>query len=448
MEFSNNADEDRAIADNLEALWMPFTHNRLFKKKPRLIEKASGMYYETSDGRKVLDGISGLWCSNVGHNHPKISEAVKSQLDVLDFSPPFQVGHGLGFELANELIKVAPESINHVFFTNSGSEACDTAMKIALAYYRVLGEDRRYRFIGREKGYHGVGFGGISVGGIDANRNYYKKALLPDTKHICHTHNLSEMAFSKDQPRWGAHLADDLEELLKGNTASEVAGVIVEPMQGSAGVIVPPDGYLEKIRAICDRHNVLLIFDEVITGFGRLGEWFSPDRFGVVPDMITFAKGVTNGVIPLGGVLVNDQVFQSIMVGPEHLVEFFHGYTYSGHPLACAAGIAAMEVYRDEDLLSKARRLEQELEHHIHTLQGEPHVVDIRNLGMACAVEFSSKPDQPPVRAMEIFQKCFERGLMIRYTGDIIAIGPALVASTKEIEFIIETIREVVRDLA
>ena len=446
--ISDKSDGHQTAANNLEALWMPFTHNRLFKKKPRLIEKAAGMYYETPDGRKVLDGISGLWCSNVGHNHPRISEAVKSQLDVLDFSPPFQVGHGLGFELANELIKVAPPSMDHVFFTNSGSEACDTAMKIALAYHQGRGEESRYRFIGREKGYHGVGFGGISVGGMDANRKLYKKALLPETKHICHTHNLSEMAFSKGQPKWGAHLADDLEELLKEGAASEVAAVIIEPMQGSAGVIVPPDGYLEKIRAICDRHNVLLIFDEVITGFGRLGEWFSPDRFGVVPDMITFAKGVTSGVIPLGGVLVSDQVFESIMVGPEHIVEFFHGYTYSGHPLACAAGIAAMKVYRDEDLFSKARLLEQELQSQIHTLQGEPHVIDIRNLGMAGAIEFSGKLNQPSVRAMEIFQKCFERGLMVRYTGDIIAIGPALVASEKEIEFIIETIRAVVRELA
>ncbi len=448
MTSSERIDSRNARTKNLESLWMPFTHNRLFKKTPRLIEKASGMYYETPDGHKILDGISGLWCSNVGHNHVKISEAVKNQLDILDFSPPFQVGHPLGFELATELTKVAPESLNHVFFTNSGSEACDTAMKIALAYHQGRGEEERYRFVGREKGYHGVGFGGISVGGMGANRNAFKKVLLPETQHIPHTHNLSEMAFSKGQPKWGAHLADDLDELLKVNGASRVAGVILEPMQGSAGVIVPPCGYLERIRAICDQHNVLLIFDEVITGFGRLGEWFSPDRFGVVPDMITFAKGVTSGVVPLGGVLVSDQVFESLMVGPEHLIEFFHGYTYSGHPLACAAGIAAMAVYQDDDLFSKARVLELELERQIHSLEGEPHVIDIRNLGVAGAIEFSPKLNRPSVRAMEIFQQCFERGLMVRYTGDIIAIGPALIASESEIEFIIETIREVLRNLA
>ena len=438
----------RVCDTGLEALWMPFTHNRFFKKNPRLVEKASGMYYETPEGGKVLDGISGLWCSNVGHNHAAISDAIKSQLDVLDFSPPFQIGHKLGFQLASELTKVAPESFNHVFFTNSGSEACDTAMKIALAYHQVLGDGERYRFIGREKGYHGVGFGGISVGGIEANRKAFQKVLLPGTRHIRHTHNLSQMAFSRGQPKWGAHLANDLEELLEGSGGSTIAGVVLEPMQGSAGVIVPPSGYLEKIRALCDRYNVLLIFDEVITGFGRLGGWFSPDRFGVVPDMITFAKGVTNGVVPLGGVMVNDKVFDAMMVGSEHLIEFFHGYTYSGNPLACAAGIATMSVYQDEQLFAKAKDLERELEQRIHSLAGEPHIIDIRNLGVAAAIELAPKPHQPSIRAMEVFQSCFERGLMVRYTGDIIAIGPALIATEDEIEFIVETLREVLRIVA
>ena len=429
----------------LESLWMPFTHNRLFKKDPRLIERALGMYYQTSDGHRVLDAISGLWCSNAGHRHPTIVQAVKDQLDELDFSAPFQVGHPKAFALAEAISEVSPLGLNHVFLTSSGSEACDTALKIALAYHQVTGESRKTRFVGREKGYHGVGFGGISVGGIDSNKKAFRASLLPDTLHLPHTHNLSKMAFSKGQPIWGAHLADNLEMLIKENGAETIAGVIVEPMQGSAGVIVPPQGYLERLRSICDLHQVLLIFDEVITGFGRLGEWFSSDRFGAIPDMITFAKGITSGVVPLGGVLVRDDIYNELMVGPDHLVEFFHGYTYSGHPLACAAGVAAIDVYKRENLLAQARKLEIELENSVHSLRNEAHVIDIRNIGMAAAIEFEPRNNEPSIRAMEIFKYCFDHGVMVRYTGDIIAIGPALVCNPEEIEVIIETIRAAIR---
>jgi len=432
----------------LEPFWMPFTHNRMFKKSPRLIERGEGMYYQTSDGHSVLDAISGLWCSNAGHRHPKIVQAVKDQLDELDFTAPFQSGHPKAFMLAEAIKEVSPVGLNHVFLTSSGSEACDTALKIALAYHHSTGEVQRTRFVGREKGYHGVGFGGISVGGIDANKKAFKASLLPGTLHLPHTHNLSKMAFSKGQPVWGDHLADNLEALVDANGSETIAGVIVEPMQGSAGVIVPPHGYLKKLRSICDAHQILLIFDEVITGFGRLGEWFAADRFGVIPDMIIFAKGVTSGVVPLGGVIVRDSIYNEIMVGPSHLVEFFHGYTNSGHPLACAAGISAINVYESEGLLAKSRKLEIELEKTIHSLRDEAHVVDIRNIGMAAAVEFEPRNNQTSMRAMEIFQYCFDHGVMVRYTGDIIAIGPALVCDETEIEVIIETIRSAIRAVA
>jgi beta-alanine--pyruvate transaminase len=429
----------------LESLWMPFTHNRMFKKDPRLVERALGMYYQTSDGHRVLDAISGLWCSNAGHRHPKIVQAVKDQLDELDFAAPFQSGHPKAFALAEAIRRVSPIGLNHVFLTSSGSEACDTALKIALAYHQVIGGSRKTRFVGREKGYHGVGFGGISVGGISSNQEAFKASLLPGTMHLPHTHNLSKMAFSKGQPLWGAHLADDLERLIKENGAETIAAVIVEPMQGSAGVIVPPQGYLERLRSICDLYHVLLIFDEVITGFGRLGEWFSPNRLGVIPDMITFAKGVTSGVVPLGGVLVRDEIYYELMTGPDHLVEFFHGYTYSGHPLACAAGLAAINVYEEEGLLVQARKLEIELENAVHSLRNEAHIIDIRNIGMAAAIEFEMRDDQPSLRAMEIFKYCFDHGVMVRYTGDIIAIGPALVCDSGEIEVIVETVRAAIR---
>ncbi|MEM7542507.1 MAG: aspartate aminotransferase family protein [Pseudomonadota bacterium] len=439
---ASNINED--LLPDLEPLWMPFTHNRLFKKQPRIVTAAEGMYYTSHDGRQILDGLSGLWCSNAGHRHPKIVEAVKRQLDVLDYAVAFQAHHPSAFELAGRLAELAPASLNHAFFTNSGSEACDTALKVALAYHQANGESHRFRLIGREKGYHGVGFGGISVGGMSPNRKAFARALLPGVDHLPHTHNLEEMAYTRGQPHWGGHLADDLERLVQLHDASTIAAVIVEPMQGSAGVIVPPQGYLERLREICTRHGILLIFDEVITGFGRLGAPFSPDRLGVVPDIMTFAKGVTSAVVPLGGVLVSDKIFDTFMRGPEHIVEFFHGYTYSGHPLACAAGLASLEVYAEEDLFARARAMEPIFEDAAHSLQGTRHVVDIRNFGLAAAVELAPREGAPSKRALDVFQTCFDNGVMVRYTGDIIAVGPSLTVSKEQISVIFETIKKAI----
>ncbi|MGH8595795.1 MAG: aspartate aminotransferase family protein [Gammaproteobacteria bacterium] len=424
---------------------MPFTHNRLFKKQPRTVMQAEGMYYTTRDGQRILDGLSGLWCSNAGHRHPKIIEAVKRQLDILDYAPPFQTSHELAFELAGRVTQATGHGFDHVFFANSGSEAVDTALKIALAYHQARGDAGRFRLIGRAKGYHGVGFGGISVGGMVANRKAFASALLPGVDHLPHTHDLGAMAFSRGQPAWGAHLADDLERLVQLHDAATIAAVIVEPMQGSAGVIVPPLGYLERLRALCTQYGILLIFDEVITGFGRLGTLFSADHFGVVPDIITFAKGVTSGVVPLGGALVRAGIYEAFMTGPEHLVEFFHGYTYSGHPLGCAAALAALDVYRTEGLFERGRALAPSLEDAIHSLRGEPHVIDTRNLGLAAAVELESRAGAPSTRAMEIFHHCFDHGAMVRYTGDIIAIGPALIADEAQIAELVELIRQAIR---
>ncbi|MGE0484105.1 MAG: aspartate aminotransferase family protein [Gammaproteobacteria bacterium] len=436
-------DDDDAL--DLDALWLPFTHNRLFKKAPRLVERAEGMYYTTPDGRRLLDGLSGLWCCNAGHRHPHIVAAVKEQLDELDYAVAFQVHHPQAFRLASALAARAPGSLNHVFFAGSGSEACDTALKVALAYHKARGEGGRYRLIGRELGYHGVGFGGIAVGGMANNRKAFAGAMLPGVDHLRHTRDLEHMAFSRGQPEWGAELAEDLERLVALHDASTIAAVIVEPMQGSAGVIVPPIGYLERLREICTRHGILLIFDEVITGFGRLGHWFAAERFGVQPDIVTFAKGVTSGVVPLGGVIVSDAVHEAFMQGPEHLVELFHGYTYSGHPLACAAGLAALEVYEREDLFAAARRLEVSLERAVHGLRDEPHVIDIRNCGLAAAVELAPRPGAPSMRGLEVFQHCFERGVMVRYTGDTLAVGPACIASLGEIEAMVEALRDGIR---
>ena len=441
----NNLDREPTTYPTLEPLWMPFTHNRLFKKQPRLVVQADGMYYTTADGRRILDGLSGLWCSNAGHRHPKIVEAVKHQLDVLDYAPPFQTGHDRAFELARALTTATGRGFDHVFFANSGSEAVDTALKIALAYHQARGAASRFRLLGRAKGYHGVGFGGISVGGMVANRKAFASALLPGVDHLPHTHDLAHMAYSRGQPTWGAHLADELERLVQLHDASTIAALIIEPMQGSAGVIVPPLGYLERIRELCTRHGILLIFDEVITGFGRMGSLFSADRFGVVPDLIAFAKGITSGVVPLGGVLVKKEIYDAFMTGPEHLVEFFHGYTYSGHPLACAAGVAALEVYQREGLFERADALELVLADAIHSLRGEPHVIDTRNLGLAAAVEFEPRAGAASMRAMDIFHHCFDHGAMVRYTGDIIAIGPALIISETQIAQLIDLIRTAIR---
>ncbi len=441
----NTSHESASPRPELEALWLPFTHNRHFKKHPRLVSGADGMYYTTPDGRRVLDGLSGLWCCNAGHRHPHIVAAVKAQLDELDYAVAFQVQHPKAFELANALTAAAPGDLNHVFFTNSGSEAVDTALKMALAYHKARGDGGRFRLIGRAKGYHGVGFGGISVGGMSANRRAFASALLPGVDHLPHTHDLTQMAYSRGQPQWGAHLADELENIVALHDASTIAAVIVEPMQGSAGVIVPPLGYLERLRAICDKHGILLIFDEVITGFGRMGELFSPTRLNVMPDILTFAKGITSGMVPLGGALVRDHVYDAFMHGPEHLVEFFHGYTYSGHPLACAAGLAALEVYRDEDLFARARQLEVVLADAVHDLRGEPNVIDIRNFGLAAAVELSPHADGVSLRAMEVFDRCFEQGVMLRYTSDILVLGPAATASEDELGILVDTLRQALR---
>ncbi|MEQ8661584.1 MAG: aspartate aminotransferase family protein [Gammaproteobacteria bacterium] len=433
---------------DLDALWLPFTHNRLFKQQPRLVERAAGMYYHTPDGRRLLDGLSGLWCCNAGHRHPAIVDAVKAQLDELDYAVAFQVGHPKAFALASRLAALAPAPLNHVFFANSGSEACDTALKIALAWHKARGDGGRYRLIGREKGYHGVGFGGISVGGIAPNRKAFAGALLPGVDHLRHTLDREHMAFSRGQPSWGAHRAEDLERLVALHDATTIAAVIVEPMQGSAGVIVPPIGYLERLREICDAHGILLIFDEVITAFGRLGDWFGAGRLGVTPDIMTFAKGVTNGLVPLGGVIVSDAVHDAFMQGPEELLELFHGYTYSGHPLACAAGLATLAVYEDEGLFARARGLEHVLERSVHGLAAEPNVIDIRNFGLAAAVELAPRAGAPGARGMAVFQHCYEHGVMLRCTGDTIVLGPACVASPGEIEAMVEALCDALRAVA
>lgn len=444
MSETANVTRPDFIRPDLDPLWMPFTHNRYFKQHPRLVVAAEGVHYTTEDGRELIDALSGLWCCNAGHRHPKIVEAVKAQLDVLDYAVAFQAHHPKAFELAEKLCAAAPAPFRHAFFTNSGSEACDTALKIALAYHKARGDGSRFRLIGREKGYHGVGFGGMSVGGMVPNRKAFASAMLPGVDHLRHTHDPQHMAFSRGQPSWGAHLADDLARLIALHDASTIAAVIIEPMQGSAGVIVPPLGYLERVRELCTAHGIVLIFDEVITGFGRLGEIFSPDRFGVMPDLITFAKGVTSGMVPLGGVLATAEIYDAFMQGPEHLVEFFHGYTYSGHPLAAAAGIAAIDVYESEDLFARARALEPVLEQAVHELRGERHIVDIRNCGLAAAFELEPRPGAPTTRAMDVFHRCYDNGVMVRYAGDVIAIGPPLTISEQQITQIVTTIRDAI----
>jgi beta-alanine--pyruvate transaminase len=427
---------------DLEAHWMPFTANRQFKSAPRMLAKAEGMYYWTADGRKVLDGFAGMWCCNAGHCRKPIVEAIQKQAGTMDYAPPFQMGHPLSFELANRIVEIAPRGLDHVFFCNSGSEAVDTALKIALAWQRVRGEGTRTRFIGRERGYHGVGFGGISVGGIPANRKMFG-TMLTGVDHLPHTHNLEKNAYSKGQPEWGAHLADELERLVALHDASTIAAVIVEPLAGSTGVLVPPKGYLQKLREITKKHGILLIFDEVITAFGRLGAAFGADVYGVVPDMITFAKGVTSGTVPMGGVLASAEIYQAFMSGPPGAIELFHGYTYSAHPLACAAGVATLGLYKDEDLFGRAARMAPKFEATIHALKGTRHVVDIRNHGLVGAVELAPRPGAPGARAFEAFVKAFEKGVLVRQTGDIIAIAPPLIIEEGEIGQIAATLREV-----
>jgi beta-alanine--pyruvate transaminase len=431
---------------NLEALWMPFTANRQFKASPRLLVRAEGMHYWTPDGRKILDGVAGLWCVNAGHGRREISEAVSQQIAAMDYAPPFQMGHPLAFEFANELVKLTPGDLNHVFFTNSGSESVDTALKIAIAYQRLRGEGTRQRLIGREKGYHGVGFGGISVGGMVNNRKFFG-SMLPGVDHLRHTLDLEHNAFSRGVPEWGAHLADDLERLVALHDASTIAAVIVEPVAGSAGVVLPPKDYLQRLRSICDKYGILLIFDEVITGFGRLGAPFGAQYFDVVPDIITSAKGLTNGSIPMGAVFVRKQIYDTFMNGPENAIELFHGYTYSAHPVACAAGLATQKIYADEGLLTRGAQMAKQWEDALHSLRGAPHVIDIRNIGLVAGIELQSRAGAPGTRGYEMLVKAFERGILIRVTGDIVALSPPLIIESQHIDELVTVIRELLNTL-
>jgi beta-alanine--pyruvate transaminase len=421
-------------AESLDAYWMPFTANRQFKGKPRMLSRASGMYYETPDGRKVLDGTAGLWCVNAGHGRQEITRAVAAQLEVMDYAPPFQMGHPAAFELANAVVRIAPKGLDHVFFTNSGSEAVDTALKIALAYHRVKGDAARVRLLGRERGYHGVGFGGISVGGMVANRKAWPTAMIPGVDHLVHTHDIKRNAFTRGLPVHGAELAEDLERMVALHDASTIAAVIVEPIAGSTGVVLPPQGYLKRLREICDKYGILLIFDEVITGFGRTGSAFAAQEFGVTPDLITCAKGLTNGCVPMGAVLASKKIYDAFMQGPPNAIELFHGYTYSAHPIACAAGLACLDIYQSEELLTRAKKTGPLFENALHELRGLPHVIDIRNYGLVGAIELQPIAGSPGARAFSVFLECFERGLLIRTTGDTIALSPALVIEPTHID--------------
>jgi beta-alanine--pyruvate transaminase len=422
-------------APSLDAYWMPFTANRQFKAAPRLLASAEGMHYTATDGHRVLDGTAGLWCVNAGHGRRAIAQAVEQQLLTLDFAPSFQMGHPAAFAFAEALAAIAPggpeAGLDRVFFTGSGSESVDTALKIALAYQRAIGQGTRTRLIGRERGYHGVGFGGISVGGLVNNRRVFTQ--LPGTDHLRHTHDPARNSFVNGQPEHGAELADDLERLVALHGAETIAACIVEPVAGSTGVLVPPKGYLERLREICTRHGILLIFDEVITGFGRLGTPFATDYFGVTPDLVTTAKGLTNGTVPMGAVFASRTIHDALMHGPENAIELFHGYTYSGHPLACAAGLATLGIYAEEGLLTRGAALAEDWASAVHDLRGHRHVIDIRTIGLVAGIELQSRPDAPGARAYEVFVDCFERGLLIRVTGDIIALSPPLIAEPDHI---------------
>ncbi|MEC8956547.1 MAG: aspartate aminotransferase family protein [Pseudomonadota bacterium] len=430
----------------MDSYWMPFTGNRYFKDNPRVIHRAEGMYCWSHDGRKLLDMVAGLWCCNAGHCDPRIVSAIQEQAADLDYAMAFQLGHPKAFELASKLTNIAPEGIDHAFFVNSGSEAVDTAMKMVLAYHRIKGEGQRIRFIGRERGYHGVGFGGISVGGMSPNRKMFG-AMLPGVDHLSHTHNLEHNAFSRGLPSWGEHLADELENIIALHDPSTIAGVIIEPIAGSAGVLLPPKGYLEKIREICTKHGIMLIFDEVICAFGRTGDAFASSRFNVIPDIITTAKGLTSGTVPMGAVLTRNDIYDTFMTGPESAIEFFHGYTYSGHPLAAAAGCATLDAYIEDDMFNRALSLEEKFADALHSLKGEPHVIDIRSLGLIGAVELTPIEGQPTARAINIFRDCYDKGLIIRTTGDTIAFSPPLIVKEQQIEETIEIIKASLREV-
>lgn len=437
---------DRKTPNDLNAFWMPFTANRQFKKAPRMFVGAKDMHYTTAEGRQVLDGTAGLWCCNAGHCRPKITEAIASQAAEMDYAPAFQMGHPAAFELANRILEIAPAGMEHVFYTNSGSESVETALKLAIAYHRARGEGARTRLIGRERGYHGVNFGGISVGGIVTNRKMYG-SLLTGVDHLPHTHLPAENAFSKGQPDHGAHLAEDLERIVALHGAETIAAVIVEPMAGSTGVLLPPKGYLQKLREITQKHGILLIFDEVITGFGRLGSAFAAQHYGVTPDLMTTAKGLTNGVIPMGAVLTTGAVHEAFMQGPEHMIELFHGYTYSGNPIAAAAGLATLETYKEEGLFERAAALAPYWQEALHSLRGTRHVIDIRNEGLIGAVELEPIAGEPTKRAFAAFLKAYEKGILIRTTGDIIAMSPPLIIDKPQIDQLISTLKDVLETL-
>jgi beta-alanine--pyruvate transaminase len=437
----------REQAAGLDHYWLPFTPNRYFEQHPKILVGAKGAYYTTADGRRLFDGLSGLWCCPLGHGHPRIVEAITRQAQTLDYSPAFQFCNPITLTLADRVAAMAPEGLTRVFFTNSGSEAVDTALKVAYGFHRLRGEASRMRFIGRERGYQGVGFGGMAAGGMVGNRKMFGPIMPGGYDHLPHTYNLSQMAFSRGQPAWGAHLADELERLVALHDASTIAAVIVEPVQGSAAVVVPPVGYLEKLRAICTRHGILLIFDEVITGFGRMGENFGAQRFGVTPDIITFAKGVTNGIIPMGGIIVREDIFQAFMGAgaPSHAIELFHGYTYSGHPMAAACGHAALDVLQEEGLIARARALEPGLENAMHALKGETGVIDVRNMGLAAAVDLEPIPGKPGLRGMKVLERAIDEGFMVRVAGDAIAVGPPFISTEDEIAALGEALRRAIR---
>ena len=432
--------------NNLEAFWMPFSANRQFKKAPRMFVGAKDMHYTTSDGRQVLDGTAGLWCVNAGHCRPKITEAIRAQAGELDYAPAFQMGHPKAFELASQLATIAPTGLDHVFFTNSGSESVETALKIALAYHRAKGDGARFRLIGRERGYHGVNFGGISVGGIVGNRKMFG-TLLTGVDHMRHTHDPARNGYSKGETEHGSELAEDLLRIATLHDPSTIAAVIVEPVAGSTGVLPPPKGYLKRLREICDQHGILLIFDEVITGYGRMGEAFASDYFGVVPDIMVTAKGLTNGVVPMGAVYVKDDIYDAFMGGAEHLIEFAHGYTYSGNPIAAAAGLATLETYKEDGLFERAKALEPVWADAIHSLKGTRHVIDIRTIGLIGAIELEPMKDMPTKRAFTAFVEAFEKGLLIRTTGDIIALSPPLIISEDQIGEIVDTLKPILESL-
>jgi beta-alanine--pyruvate transaminase len=432
---------------SLDAFWMPFTANRQFKSEPRLIAGAEGMYYTTVDGRKVIDGSAGLWCVNAGHGRREIADAVSRQLMALDYAQSFQIGHPIAFDFAEKLAAIAPRGLDRVFFTNSGSESVDTALKIALAYQRSAGQATRTRLIGRERGYHGVGFGGMSVGGMVNNRRAFA-THLPGVDHISHTHDLARNAFSKGQPAHGAEFADDVERLVALHGAETIAAVIVEPVAGSTGVLIPPQGYLQRLRELCDKHGILLIFDEVITGFGRLGAPFAANYFGVMPDLICSAKGITNGTVPMGAVFASRKIHDALMTGPANQVELFHGYTYSAHPVACAAGLATLEIYRKENLLTRGAELTEYWQDAMHSLRGLPNVIDIRAIGLVAAVELSSRPDAAGVRGYDVMVDCFNRGLVLRNSGDALAMSPPLIVERSHIDDIVAMLGDALKRVA